>query len=76
MEEFSLFDNELWKDEEKRRFQIELEFVQSLSNPWYLHHLAQQNILDDPTFQNYLEYLQYWRSPAYIKYIVFIYVYF
>lgn len=24
-------------EEEKRRFQIELEFIQCLSNPWYLN---------------------------------------
>jgi hypothetical protein len=25
------------EEEEKRRFQIELEFIQCLSNPWYLN---------------------------------------
>ncbi|KAG1796514.1 SOH1-domain-containing protein, partial [Suillus subaureus] len=28
------------------KFELELEFVQSLANPYYLHSLAQQNILD------------------------------
>lgn len=53
----------------KERFELELEFVQSLANPYYLHSLAQQNILDQPAFVNYLEYLQYWREKDYARFI-------
>ncbi|CAD0096420.1 unnamed protein product [Aureobasidium mustum] len=41
------------------RFELELEFVQCLSNPLYLNHLATQKLLDDPEFIAYLSYLQY-----------------
>ncbi|KAL1919393.1 uncharacterized protein VTP21DRAFT_2086 [Calcarisporiella thermophila] len=59
-------------DEEKqRRFEIELEFVQCLSNPWYLNYLAQLEYLKDPAFINYLEYLQYWKRPEYAKFIIY-----
>ncbi|KAI9300878.1 SOH1-domain-containing protein [Cunninghamella echinulata] len=58
-------------DEEKNRFQIELEFIQCLSNPWYLNNLAQQQYFKDPEFINYLEYLKYWKQPEYAKFIVY-----
>ncbi|KAI0439449.1 SOH1-domain-containing protein [Xylaria telfairii] len=51
------------------RFEIELEFVQSLANPFYLNHLASQKLLNDPAFVVYLAYLQYWSRPPYIKYL-------
>lgn len=53
----------------RERFELELEFVQSLANPFYLHSLAQQNILEQPAFVNYLEYLQYWREKDYARFI-------
>ncbi|KAI9572347.1 SOH1-domain-containing protein [Boletus coccyginus] len=53
----------------RERFELELEFVQSLANPYYLHSLAQQNILDQPAFVNYLEYLQYWREKDYARFV-------
>ncbi|KAH0827326.1 SOH1-domain-containing protein [Lanmaoa asiatica] len=53
----------------RERFELELEFVQSLANPFYLYSLAQQNILDQPAFVNYLEYLQYWREKDYARFI-------
>ncbi|KNC79304.1 hypothetical protein SARC_08299 [Sphaeroforma arctica JP610] len=53
------------------RFEIELEFVQSLGDPSYLNWLAQQRILQQPEFVNYLEYLTYWRTPEYAKFIAF-----
>jgi len=55
----------------KRRFEAELEFVQALANPEYLHHLAQNLYFDDPDFRAYLEYLQYWRELPYCLHIVF-----
>jgi mediator of RNA polymerase II transcription subunit 31 len=46
-----------------------LQFVQCLSNPLYLNHLATQKLLDDPEFIAYLSYLQYFAEPKYIKYL-------
>ena len=57
--------------EEKLRFEAELEFVQSLANPEYLHFLAQHRYFDDPAFVEYLAYLQYWAAPPYCTYLVF-----
>ncbi|KAI7830217.1 SOH1-domain-containing protein [Gamsiella multidivaricata] len=57
--------------EQLKRFQIELEFVQCLANPWYLHHLAQQQYFNQDTFVRYLDYLQYFRKPEYAKYIIY-----
>lgn len=59
------------EDEERRRFQIELEFVQSLANPNYLNFLAQRGYFKKQTFLNYLKYLMYWTEPEYVKYIMY-----
>jgi mediator of RNA polymerase II transcription subunit 31 len=53
------------------RFEIELEFVQALSNPLYLNHLAAQKFLAQPAFVAYLAYLQYWSRPPYVKYLTY-----
>ncbi|KDQ49377.1 hypothetical protein JAAARDRAFT_42943 [Jaapia argillacea MUCL 33604] len=53
----------------RARFELELEFVQSLANPFYLHSLGQQGILDQPSFIKFLEYLQYWRDKDYARFI-------
>ncbi|KAK9452963.1 SOH1-domain-containing protein [Dipodascopsis uninucleata] len=53
------------------RFEVELEFVQSLSNPQYINFLAQNDYLDDERFINYLEYMEYWRNPEYAKYLIY-----
>ncbi|KAM0356135.1 hypothetical protein ACHAPU_000530 [Fusarium lateritium] len=53
------------------RFEIELEFVQSLANPAYLNHLASQKLLSQPAFVAYLAYLQYWSKPPYLKYLTY-----
>ncbi|GKU12098.1 unnamed protein product [Fusarium langsethiae] len=53
------------------RFEIELEFVQSLANPAYLNHLASQKLLNQPAFVAYLAYLQYWSKPPYLKYLTY-----
>ena len=55
----------------QRRFEAELEFVQALATPEYLHYLAQNLYFDDPDFRDYLEYLQYWRDMPYCLHIVF-----
>jgi mediator of RNA polymerase II transcription subunit 31 len=54
---------------ERLRFEVELEFVQCLSNPRYLNYLAQRLTLEEPSFLAYLEYLQYWKQPQYAKFI-------
>jgi mediator of RNA polymerase II transcription subunit 31 len=53
------------------RFEIELEFIQSLANPQYLNFLAQNKYLESEEFVNYLEYLEYWRQPKYSKYLIY-----
>merc|ERR1712127_274399 len=59
------------EDEARKRFQIELEFVQSLANPNYLNFLAQRGYFRNQTFLNYLKYLMYWTKPEYVKYIMY-----
>jgi mediator of RNA polymerase II transcription subunit 31 len=54
---------------EAYRFALELEFVMSLANPRYVHHLAKEKYLEDPAFIAYLKYLQYWRAPEYARYL-------
>ncbi|GJE95833.1 SOH1-domain-containing protein [Phanerochaete sordida] len=55
----------------RTRFELELEFVQSLANPFYLHSLAQQGILKQPAFINFLAYLQYWKEKDYARFILY-----
>ncbi|CAB3363328.1 Hypothetical predicted protein [Cloeon dipterum] len=57
------------EDQNKIRFQVELEFVQCLANPNYLNFLAQRGYLKENTFINYLKYLLYWREPDYARYL-------
>lgn len=57
------------EDQQKLRFQVELEFVQCLANPNYLNFLAQRGYFKDPAFVNYLKYLQYWKEPEYARYL-------
>jgi mediator of RNA polymerase II transcription subunit 31 len=54
----------------RKRFELELEFVQALANPFYLHSLAQQGILYQPAFVNYLNYLLYWKEKEYARFIL------
>ncbi|KAE9408612.1 SOH1 family protein [Gymnopus androsaceus JB14] len=53
----------------RARFELELEFVQALANPFYLHSLAQQNILEQPAFINFLKYLLYFKDKDYARFI-------
>ncbi|KAK6525544.1 suppressor of hpr1 [Arthrobotrys megalospora] len=57
--------------DDKARFEIELEFVQCLANPFYLNYLAQSKYLQDEAFLQYLEYLDYWRQPEYVKFLIY-----
>ncbi|MFS7920952.1 putative transcription regulator SOH1 family [Helianthus anomalus] len=58
-------------DDGRQRFLLELEFVQCLANPTYIHYLAQNRYFEDEAFIGYLKYLQYWQRPEYIKYIMY-----
>jgi mediator of RNA polymerase II transcription subunit 31 len=62
----------------KNRFALELEFVQSLASPAYLHFLANStnedgvSLLLDVKFKAFLRYLQQtWTRPDYSRYIVY-----
>lgn len=56
---------------DKKRFEIELEFVQMLANPKYLHFLAQEGIFADEDFVRYLDYLQYWKQSPYVGFLAY-----
>mmetsp|Transcript_53965 Transcript_53965/g.127427 ORF Transcript_53965/g.127427 Transcript_53965/m.127427 type:complete len:121 (-) Transcript_53965:48-410(-) len=56
---------------DRKRFITELEFVQCLGNPRYLGFLAQQGLMDDKSFIAYVEYLSYWKTPPYAKFIFY-----
>ena len=71
-------DPDLPDDLPKNRFELELEFVQSLASPAYLHYLAtnpssdDHNWLDDPEFIEYLRYLLgVWTRPEYNRFLVY-----
>jgi mediator of RNA polymerase II transcription subunit 31 len=68
-------------EEQKIRFQTELEFVNALANPYYINceycvvmlksHLvhsvlAQREYFKDKAVVNYLKYLLYWTRPEYV----------
>ncbi|KAJ1996958.1 suppressor of hpr1 [Coemansia thaxteri] len=55
----------------KERFEVELEFIQCLANPWYINIIAQQGYFDKPEFVNYLKYLRYWQRPEYARFVVY-----
>ncbi|KAI9189732.1 suppressor of hpr1 [Blastocladiella emersonii ATCC 22665] len=58
-------------EEARVRCETELEFVQCLANPDYLHFLAKSGYFARPEFVNYLQYLQYWKRPEYAKLILY-----
>eukprot|EP01138_Halocafeteria_seosinensis_P014868 gb/GECG01015178.1/.p1 GENE.gb/GECG01015178.1/~~gb/GECG01015178.1/.p1 ORF type:complete len:175 (+),score=23.01 gb/GECG01015178.1/:1-525(+) len=53
------------------RFLMELEFVQCLANPKYLHYLALWGYFDDGAFVQYLGYLQYFKQPKYAVHLTY-----
>ncbi|KAF2356536.1 Mediator complex subunit Med31 [Trinorchestia longiramus] len=57
------------EEAQRLRFQVELEFVQCLANPNYIHFLAQRNYFKEQTFVNYLKHLLYWKEPEYAKHL-------
>ncbi|XP_056689237.1 mediator of RNA polymerase II transcription subunit 31 isoform X2 [Spinacia oleracea] len=58
-------------DDGRQRFLLELEFIQCLANPTYIHYLAQNRYFEDEAFIGYLKYLQYWQRPEYLKFIMY-----
>ncbi|EEA07149.1 SOH1 family protein [Cryptosporidium muris RN66] len=54
---------------DRKRFVLELEFVQCLSNPDYLQWLEKEGYYKDPSFIRYLKYLLYWCNPPYSSYL-------
>ncbi|KAL9263746.1 Mediator of RNA polymerase II transcription subunit 31-like protein [Drosera capensis] len=66
-------NNNVYKDPDdgRQRFLLELEFVQCLANPTYIHYLAQNRYFEDEAFIGYLKYLQYWQRPEYVKFIMY-----
>jgi hypothetical protein len=61
------------------RFELELEvhnrqFVQSLSNPYYLHHLCIQKYFDDDAFVEWCKYLKYFSEPEYLPYLSYVWL--
>lgn len=61
----------------ENRFELELEFVQALASPAYLHFLATSRaeedgklFLQDSSFQQYLRYLfDTWSRPEYARFL-------
>ncbi|KAG2705356.1 hypothetical protein I3760_05G049400 [Carya illinoinensis] len=46
------WERNLYKDpdDERQRFLLELEFIQCLANPTYIHYLAQNRYFEDESF--------------------------
>mmetsp|Transcript_2475 Transcript_2475/g.6879 ORF Transcript_2475/g.6879 Transcript_2475/m.6879 type:complete len:176 (-) Transcript_2475:326-853(-) len=62
----------------ENRFELELEFVQSLASPAYLHFLSTSVtnegnlLLEDANFRLFLRYLyKTWTRPEYSQYIIY-----
>ena len=53
--------------DDARRLAVELDFVQCLASPLYLHFLAQNGYLESPPFLRYLDYLTYWKEAEYAQ---------
>lgn len=56
---------------ERKRFEKDLEFVQSLCNPEYLQFLHQKNYFKDDNFLSYLKYLHYWNNEPYKNFLLY-----
>lgn len=62
-------DNRHHHERGRGRLTHRTQFVQSLSNPYYLQYLAAEKYLDNEEFIAYLEYLQYFKETKYLKYL-------
>lgn len=45
------------------------QFVQCLSNPWYIHELWRRKLFEEKEFVAYLDYLQYFKGPKYARFL-------
>jgi hypothetical protein len=48
------------------------QFVQSLSNPYYLHHLCVQKYFEDDAFVEWCKYLKYFSQPEYLPFLSYV----
>lgn len=48
------------------------QFVQSLSNPYYLHHLCVQKYFEDDAFVEWCKYLNYFAEPQYLPFLSYV----
>lgn len=48
------------------------QFVQALSNPYYLHHLCVQKHFEDDAFVEWCKYLTYFAEPKYLPYLSYV----
>ncbi|EAR90199.3 mediator of RNA polymerase II transcription subunit, putative (macronuclear) [Tetrahymena thermophila SB210] len=55
--------------EQYQRFQLDLEFVNMLANPYYILQLQEYDYFSNERFQNYLKYLSYFKQPEYFKFV-------
>lgn len=55
----------------KSRFEVELVFVQSLTNPGYLAFLHSAGYFADPVFTDFLAYLRYFETPPFRDYLTY-----
>lgn len=67
--------NEQQPSKNDRRFQIELEFIQCLANPWYLNsmlHLLNRFRQSHLLFGLDLAQQQYFKDEAFIRYLEYL----
>ncbi|KAL4482269.1 hypothetical protein ABPG72_018050 [Tetrahymena utriculariae] len=55
--------------EQYQRFQLDLEFVNMLANPYYIFQLQEYDYFSNERFLNYLKYLSYFKQPEYFKFV-------
>lgn len=55
----------------KSRFEMELEFIQSLCNPGYLMFLYKNRYFEDPIFVDFLIYLRYFKRQPFRNYLTY-----
>ena len=48
------------------------QFVQSLSNPYYLHHLCILKYFEDDAFVEWCKYLKYFSESQYLPYLSYV----
>lgn len=53
------------------KFEAELEFIQLLTNPYYLQYLHKEKFLHNPEFKKFLIYLEYWKEEPYCNFLIY-----